>query len=237
MSEEISNEVGQRIKNFRSKRKMTLTDLSKLIGKSPSTISKYESGQISVDVETLYDLARAFRIHVEQLLVVRSDRTEISSADTIPAFFRGVTQFYSYLYDGRNNKLMRCVFDVLSQIEVNSYNIMVYMNYQDFTKYQICENTYWGTIEHYAAVTTVRLTNQDTPMEKASIQILASFLESTERFGLWSGLSSRPLMPVATKMMFTKELIQEDEQLLEKLKISKEDIRHMKSFNMFSIMS
>ena len=65
---EISREIGNRIRNFRKMRNLTLEDLSLLIRKSKSTISKYEHGEIAIDIETLYDLADALQIHVEQLL-------------------------------------------------------------------------------------------------------------------------------------------------------------------------
>ena len=41
---EISTLVGQQIRECRKKRNMTLEDMAGLIGKSRSTISKYEKG-------------------------------------------------------------------------------------------------------------------------------------------------------------------------------------------------
>ena len=110
---EISAETGKRIRNFRRMRKLTLEELSKIICKSKSTISKYEKGEISIDVETLYDIAGALKIHVEQLLYCTPQRASLMSDSSSPAFFSGMSQFYSYLYDGRSNRLIRCVFDVL----------------------------------------------------------------------------------------------------------------------------
>lgn len=162
---EISMEIGKRIRNFRKMRHFTLDDLSKIICKSKSAISKYEKGEIAVDIETLYEIADVLHIHVEQLLYCRPDRTALESEGNHPAFFEGVSQFYSYVFDGRINQIMRCVFDVLSETLHNQYKIMMYMNFTDFSRYQHCENTYWGYIEHYDAVTNIVLTNQDHPME------------------------------------------------------------------------
>ena len=58
---EISTLVGQQIRECRKKRNMTLEDMAGLIGKSRSTISKYEKGEIPVDMETLYMIARTLR--------------------------------------------------------------------------------------------------------------------------------------------------------------------------------
>ncbi len=113
---------------------------------------------------------------------------------------------------------------------------MMYMNFKDFNSYQNCENTYWGYMEHFDALTNIILTNQDSPMEKASVQILASYLDNDTKYGLFNGFSSRPMMPVAVKMLFSKKKLKEDQNLIQLLKISKEDIRLLKLYNMMSVI-
>lgn len=152
-----------------------------------------------------------------------------------PNFFSGVSQFYSYFFDGRSNQLIRCVFDVLSRTEDNQYKVMTYMNFKDYNSYQNCENTYWGYIEHYDVLTNISLTNQDSAIEKASVQILASYLTSDTKWGLFNGFSSRPMMPIAAKMLFSKEVLKEDARLIQQLKVSKDDIRILKLYNMMAV--
>lgn len=231
---EINTHMGKQIRTFRKMRKLTLNELSETLNKSKSTISKYERGEISVDIETLYEISDALQIHVEQLLYYPKKRTIISPQNSSPAFFSGVSQFYSYLYDGRSNNIIRCVFDVLSETENHQYKIMMYMNFKDFENYQNCENTYWGFIEHYDALTRISLNNRDTPMEKANAQILASYLDSDTKWGLFNGFSSRPMMPIAIKMLFSKTRLKEDAALINQLKVSKDDIRLLKLYNMLS---
>jgi hypothetical protein len=72
-------------------------------------------------------------------------------------------------------------------------------------------------------------------MEHGSVQILATFMDSPVKWGLWNGISSRPLMPVALKMLFSKKPLKEDAALAKQLKISKEDIRTMKMYNFFAV--
>ncbi|MBQ6972851.1 MAG: helix-turn-helix domain-containing protein [Synergistaceae bacterium] len=47
---EISEETGRRIHDFRKRRSMTLQEMAGLIHKSKSTVSKYESGEIAIDI-------------------------------------------------------------------------------------------------------------------------------------------------------------------------------------------
>lgn len=231
---EISLQIGSRIRSFRKSRKMTLEELSRKINKCKSTVSKYEKGEISLDMDTLYDIAKALGVHVEQLLWRPPEKASVSSAKE-PSFFFGASQFFSYLYDGRSGSLTRCVFDVLSETEDRQYRIMMYMNFRDYRNYQKCENTYWGYMEHYDAITNIQLTNQDMPMEKASIKILASSLNSDTKWGLFTGFSTRPMMPIAIKMLLSKRRLTEDDSLIRLLKISKEDIRLLKLYNMLSV--
>ena len=111
----------------------------------------------------------------------------------------------------------------------------MYMNCSDLNNYHKSENTYWGFMEHYDTMTLLEVTNQDTPTEKASIQILASFLDAEVKWGLWNGVSSRPLMPVALKMLFSKKALKEDKELVQLLKISKEDYQNLKYYNFFCV--
>ncbi|NLY44452.1 MAG: helix-turn-helix transcriptional regulator [Tissierella sp.] len=232
---EINIQIGKQIRAHRKKRNLTLDGMSDLIHKSRSTISKYENGEISIDIETLYEIADALHIHVEELLYRRPRNIISSPLNSSPNFFSGVSQFYSYLYDGRGNSLIRCVFDVLAEADNNQYKIMMYMNYKNFEYYQDCENAYWGYIEHYDALTRISLINKDSPIEKANAQILASYLDSNTKWGLFNGFSSRPMMPIAVKMLFSKTRLKEDMDLINQLKVSKDDIRFLRLYNMLSV--
>ena len=44
------------------------------------------------------------------------------------------------------------------------------------------------------------------------------------------------MMPVAIKMLFSKKRLLEDESLVQMLKVTKEDIRLMKLYNMMTVM-
>lgn len=231
---EISKEIGKSIRNFRKMKKLTIEDLANKILKSKATVSKYEKGEITIDIVTLYTIANTLQINVEQLLYNMPNQIPISSNNFNPAFFNGIFQFYSYIFDGRSNQIIRCVFDISTEIAESRYKIMMYMNIKDYDNYQNCENTYSGYIEHYDAMTNMFMTNMDTPMEKVTVSILASFLDSDTKWGLFFGISSRPMMPIAIKMFFSKKRLKEDETLIKQLKVSREDIRLLKLYNMFS---
>lgn len=57
--------VGQRIKKYRKSRGYTIEKFSAMIGKSKATVSKYENGTITIDIETLYDIAQKLDIDLK----------------------------------------------------------------------------------------------------------------------------------------------------------------------------
>ena len=232
----INQEIGKKIRTFRKMRKLTLDELALQIYKSKSTISKYEKGEISMDIETLYDIANALSINISQLLSYPRQIPPSIYTKDIPTFFHDLNQFYGYIYDGRNHQLIRCIFDVLFDEQTHQLKTTMYMNFHNYDTYQNCENTYLGYIEHFDAITNIMLTNQDSPIEKASVQILASYLDTQTKWGLFNGFSSRPMMPIATKILISKKKLKEDEELIHTLKISKEDIRLLKLYNMMSVI-
>lgn len=237
MRQNVSIEVGGHIREFRKLRKITLNELSDMIFKSPSTISKYENGEISIDVATLYDIAAALNVRVEQLLSYRKQsRVEQDEAVGLPQFFRNDSQIFMYIYDGRTHNVMQCVLDIFSKDEDDRFNAMLYMNYQNYSSYRNCENTFKGYLEHFHAMTICHMQNLNTPMGSALIQILSPFVDSNEKWGLFTCFSVRPIMPIATKVLFSKLPLPINDDLIARLKISKEDVRQMKMYNMFCVM-
>ena len=51
---EVSIHVGQRIRLYRKTKNLTIETFAGMIHKSKATVSKYENGDISIDIETLF---------------------------------------------------------------------------------------------------------------------------------------------------------------------------------------
>lgn len=233
--EKITYEVGRKIRNFRKRKGMTVQNLADRIYKSKATVSKYENGEISIDLVTLYSIAGALKVPVEQFLYIEPVVVKHPINHEPSAFFKNSPRFYSYFYDGRNNQVVKCVIDIFSQEDPPRLKTVLYMNVKSYENYEDCENTYVGHMEHYDVLTTIILENQATPVEKIIINILASFMDSQKKWGLMAGVSFRPFMPIALKMLFSREPLPEGQELVSQLKISKEDIRIMKMYNMLAV--
>lgn len=232
---DISAEIGKRIRIFRKKHGMTVQELADAINKSKASVSKYEMGKTFIDVVTLYDIADALGIHVEQMLPPPQREGKLHGQNNVPAFFRDLSQFYIYMYDGRSKNLNRCVVDIISPSEEDTYKIVMYLNVRSIAEYQHCECTYLGYMRHYDSLTHLILQNQDSPIEQVIITVLASFMDKETKWGMFYGLSFRPFMPCCTKAFFSRKPLAETEELYRQLLISKEDIRLLKLYNMLTV--
>ena len=74
----IREKIGKKINIYRRAKKMTLEELSQQVCKSKSTLSKYEKGAISIDIETLYDIASALIFSAEAISYKVSISMEIA---------------------------------------------------------------------------------------------------------------------------------------------------------------
>lgn len=60
--------IGNKIKEYRELKKMTQKDIAEILEVEPGTISKYESGMIEPNIESLKRLAETFNITVDELI-------------------------------------------------------------------------------------------------------------------------------------------------------------------------
>ena len=231
----IEKEIGNNVKFYRKQRKMTIEELAAAICKSKSCLSKYENGLIAMDITTLYDIARALHVQAQQLLYFEAPENAPETLRGVPAFFQGLNRFYLYYFDGRCKKITHSVADILNQEGPLRFQLRMYMNVSDYSRCQLCENTYSGSIFHYDSISCLRLQNQNMAMDQYQVGIPHPYMDAPVKWGLAYGVSSRPLMPTSTKVLISKEIQEETEELQKSLLISREDIRLMRQYNMLII--
>lgn len=233
----VTENIGNKIRAFRKQKQITIQELSKIIYKSKATISKYEHGSIAIDIDTLYEIAKALDVSVDQLLYQEDALPAKCSALTdVPLFFRNTNQLFFYYYDGRNKEVSISVIDILAQLSSNTFKIYMYMNCHSVDLYQICENRYTGELIHYDSISNMILTHQDNPVEILMINIMSPFINTPYKWSMGKGISSRPLMPSACKGIISKKPIPITKEFINSLMISKDDIRSLKQYNMFTVM-
>lgn len=233
---EISMHVGQRIRLYRKTKNLTIETFAGMIQKSKATVSKYENGDISIDIETLFTIAQALGVSVNQLI----DYEEVSvegdaEGETIKRSL-SKTRYYLYFYDGRRSRIARNVIEVQDGGEENGvFSANMYAYLEDLTNYYQCKVLFHGTMRKGDTFVNFNFENQNNKVERAFLYAVNSFSNGGRMEGLCCCLSTQPILPACFKFLMVSEVLEETEELKEKLKVSKEDIRLLKKMNMFVV--
>ncbi len=70
--------LGEKIKLYRESKNMTQNEIADILGVKPATVSKYESGTLEPNIESLKKLAEIFQVSVDELLTDKEDEFDIS---------------------------------------------------------------------------------------------------------------------------------------------------------------
>ena len=75
--------LGEKIKEYRESKKMTQKYIAEILEVEPGTISKYESGMIEPNIESIKRLAETFEITIDELLKNEDEKFDISKIDIL----------------------------------------------------------------------------------------------------------------------------------------------------------
>ena len=65
---QVNQHIGNRIRNFRKMKKLTIQQLADMIHKSRATVSKYETGEAAPDLETAVKMADFFGVSLDEFV-------------------------------------------------------------------------------------------------------------------------------------------------------------------------
>jgi transcriptional regulator with XRE-family HTH domain len=226
----IEERVGQNIKKYRLAHKLTLEELAAEIHKSKSTVSKYEKGMIAVDVVTLEEIAKVLKVSPSQLLSSTDEKN-------VNEYQKGefLDRQYMYAYDGRSNKVLKSVIERYKLPDTEEHGIQMFYDVKDLQNPGECKALYAGINKKYQFVENYILQNQHNPIEHTSICCINSLHRTTRKMGMITGLSYKTMLPTAMKIMISSTVVKENEELVESLKLTKEDIRISKKYNLYTI--
>ena len=230
---EISIHVGQRIRLYRKMKGLTIETFAGMIQKSKATVSKYENGDISIDIETLFVIAQALEISVNQLVDYAGEQAEAE----VP--LKGQltkSRYYMYFYDGRRNRIARNIIEVQDGGQENGmFEANMYAYLENFDNYYQCKLLYHGVMRRYDTFVNFNFENQNNKVERAFLYAINSFSHSGRMAGLYCGLSTQPILPACFKFVLSPEILEENDELKAELTVSKEDIKVLKKMNMFVV--
>lgn len=135
IQEELLEHIGQRIRLYRTRQKITITQLGEMVHLSPSNISKYENAKLSIDVCTLFRIAEALGITISQLIDYREPVVQEKYRTNTINFFRRSNLFYMYQYFGIDKRIHACVIEVTNGNEGELDKVSLYYSCEDLENY------------------------------------------------------------------------------------------------------
>ncbi len=235
---EIRRHIGHRIRMYRKVQGLTLQQLADMIHKSRATVSKYETGEIAIDVDTLYEISFALHVNMNQLTDFEPEFkiAEPQKPETLrkSPFFEA-NRLYFYFYDGRYKRLKDGIIDIYESKEhPGKYNASLLIN-------TVAPNGrgsavyYTGKVVYSDMLIRFSFVNQYNALEEDLLYIFnpLEFRDFTE--GLLCGISSSDLMPCAFKCLVTLNPQEASEELKKQLLLTKKEVQRWQKFNMLIV--
>lgn len=227
----ISDHIGKRIKLYRKNKNLTQEQLARLINKSKSAVSKYECGEISIDVDTLYDIADVLGLSIQQLLDFKVEKS--FSLPGMQGFFSAPTRLYVYYLNKNSTRIVRGVLEI-NQTDGCEYSTVLYTDLKSYDNLYSCQHLYFGDVNYSDSYVNMVMKNQANPAERVFFIIANPFNNNaTLTVGTLSGISGKYLVPISLKAVLSKNRL--DEDLRNALRFTKDDFNAMKKTCCFSI--
>ena len=235
---QVSRHAGARIRMYRKSRGQTLQQLADMVHKSRASISKYENGEITLDIETLCEIAQALQVEVAQLIdyqaAAEPTREAFVAAEKKSPFFQA-RQLYFYFYDGRYKRLKDGVIHIHEK-ENEPGNYEASLSISSVTPNGKSSDVYYsGKVLYSDMLIRFTFVNQYNTLEEDLLYIFnpLELREATD--GLLCGISSADLVPCAFRCLVTLKPQEHTEELKRQLLITKQEMQKWQKLNMMIV--
>ncbi len=240
MEEALSARVGARIRMFRKARHLTLQELADRIHKSRATMSKYENGEIVVDIDTLYDISCALMVPMNQLtdiplpqsnLEQTKNPEEVSNLRPEAAFFKA-NRLYFYFYDGRYGHVKDGVISIGERNpETGDYNCTLSICIMSGPEGRASELYYTGKVLYSDMLIRFSFINTCNKLEEALLYIFNPLEQRDQTTGLLCSISTADLVPCAFKCLVTLQERENTPAFRSQLLFTDAELQTMKHLN------
>lgn len=235
MNENINRYVGGRIRSIRKGKKMSIQRLADAINKSKACVSKYEKGEITLDIPTLFEIAAALEVAPERLINYDvKPKVEIGSALGGTSSFFKAKRLYFYYCDGRFKDIKDGIINIHNENGGSVCPADFTINIKTESGFST-EIYYTGTVTYSDMLIRFSLQNQYNALEEDLLYIFNPLEYRDGTYGLLCGISSTDLVPCAFKCIVSLMPLAHNDSLRERLTFTKKEISQLKKMNMLTI--
>lgn len=209
--------LGKKIKYYRKAKNISIEELGKAVGKSKTTISRYENNEILLDILTAIEICNVLNVDLNDICDMSTHNIEKSIIKN--PFDSNLL----YLYYISKNGI------VISSIEITQTKYTNYVLMKNGITKKKYKQEYTGVMENTYNTAFICLTNaiNNPGLDKFQIEIDLHSKINNMYYGMFLGISDNTHKPTARKCILTNKLITSIEKLgilFEELKINKEDM-------------
>ena len=238
--EPINQYIGAKIRNYRKMKKLTLQQLADIIHKSRATVSKYETGEITVDIATLCEISEALDVNLNQMTDYHPHQQEKNIENKVDyvgksPFFRA-DRLYFYFYDGRYHRLKEAVIDINKDTLNEDGCCTAHLSIHSSTETGRSSEVYYeGNVLYSDMLIRFSFVNQYNKLEQDLLYIFNPLELRDYTEGLLCGISSVDLLPCAFKCIVTLAPSDNVAELQQHLMITPKELRRWQKMNMFIV--
>lgn len=231
--ENISKNIGNKIKMYRKAKNMTLLSLANKINKSKSSVSKYENGEIVLDVTTLSDISSALNVPIRLFFDVEKENDTPSYKNievSGKSVFFSAKELHFYFYDGRDKKLKTGLIEIDDTKDK-------YGKYKAYFRLSMGDKNvfYTGNAVYSDVLIRFSFVNKYNALEKDLLYIFNPLDYRSETFGLLCGIKSYDFTPCAFKCLISTKEKDLTRDMIDSLLFTKDEINYFKKMNMLVV--
>lgn len=223
----IQEHVGQRIRMYRKRRNLSMEQLAYMIDKTTSTISKYEKGQISIDIASLNAISHALNVSIDLLTDYTKEARTTNVATSAKGFFSMYDTFYMYQYFAPMKKLINSLIQIVPNELTGENNINMYYDISDFNDYSTSNFIYKGDITYFDSFVTIHVNNRLDIKDDVFFYIKSPLWIRSSTTGFMLSFSQTMGMPSLAKVVFSSTPLEDEELLKKALDINTKEIKEM----------
>lgn len=220
-------DLGKKLRACRNAKGLTLGQVSAAIGKSIGTLSKYEKGEIAIDLKVLTELCTLFNVDLSTVLPATKKEPDSAHLERYASDL--VDLLYLYWYKAGENTLY------VSAIENNNIDrtSTLYFDLQDTQDIYSSRFVYTGNVTYSDFHIDYHFKNISAPYDSLSLTV-PTFSKQPYRIGLLMTITFYS-QAVAIKCLASTTPITDQELLLRTLTVTPEEIKTLRATNFFTV--
>lgn len=223
--QEFYSGVGSRIRACRKAQNLSQKDLANRINKTYASVSKYERGEISIDIYTLYEIAMALGVEPQYLMPSKPRQVPAQSLrDSLLPIFRH-KRLWCYIYTDQHSILSGCM-----EIDMDTARVMLYMDLRDPADPLSYNYIMPGVIQADGPNTKIYCTNPRVKGDFMAMYFDRIKLSINNNVGICASMTKNYQVRIA-KMYLSPHQIRDKEFFAEALALTRDEVSYARKNN------